>query len=169
MSRFGFVALALGVVVLFAGAGFPGLVWQEEITAPASQIVHEPVVVFNVTGATLAGTVHRQLTVYNNGFVTISKLDNQVFPAQQRVVDVQTAGIGGERAFNLVLRLVQNGAGTLRDQPLVVSDVPLNTLTVLEGKEVAASRTFSWWVGIGEYSGVQRVINDFIQAHFPGF
>ena len=168
MLRFGFIALAAGAVVLFAGAVPPGST-SESKAAPANTIVNEPLVVFSVSGGTLTGTVHRQLTVYNNGFVTISKLDHQYFPTEQEIVDVKTTSIGTERAYNLVLRLVRSGAGVLPDQPIFVSDVPLNTLTVLDGKEVAVARTFSWWLGIGEYSGVQRVINEFVQANFPGF
>lgn len=169
MLRFGLVALAVGAVVLFVGAGPVQPAPSASATAPANTIVNEPVVVFQVNGSTQTGTVHRQLSVYNNGFVTIAKLDHQVFPVNQEIKDVQTANVGSEAAFQLLLRLVQAGAAELPDQPLVASDIPLNTLTVLQGKELALSRTFSWWVGIGGYAGVQQVVNDFVQTHFPGF
>ena len=125
-----------------------------------------PVVVYSLRGGTLLGTVHTQLTVYNNGFATIAKMDDSVIFGQ--VEDVASAGVGPAAANKLLLDLVQNGAVTLPDQNTIIFDTPLTTLTILEGKQLGLSRTFSYFFG-PEYSGVNQVIVDFIQTHFPGF
>ena len=78
------------------------------------------------------------------------------------------ASIGPQAALQLLIDLVVAGAATLPDQRFVIPDVPLNTLTILEGKELALSRTFSYSIG-GKYTGVSTVINSFVQNTFPGF
>lgn len=131
-------------------------------------IANEPVVVYSLSGGTLTGTLHRQLTVYNSGFVTLAKLDQPVFPTPGEVQEVRTAQVGPEGATQLLIDLVQAGAVQLEDQPFPVSDTPLKTLTVLEGKTFALSRTFSWRIG-GDYLGVDEVLGTFIEKIFPGF
>ena len=128
--------------------------------------MNEPVVMFSITGGTLTGSIHRQLSVYNNGFATIAKLDDgPIFGLSE---DVDTAGVGPAAANQFLLDLVAAGAVSLPDQQIFISDVPLNTLTILEGKQLALSRTFSYFGG-GQYNNVQQIIDTFIQTHFPGF
>ena len=136
--------------------------------ASAAAIQNEPLVVYSVNGGTLSGLIHRQLTVYNSGFATIAKADQIVFPTPGEAIDVQTASVGAAAARKLLGDLVDAGAVTLPDQQVPVPDVPLTTLTIAEGKEIALSRTFSYYVG-PPYSGVSQVINRFITANFPAF
>ena len=168
MFRYGIlVLLASTIAVLVAATPNDHALPTSPAEIPNS-IINEPMVSFSIAGSTLTGTVHRQLTVYNSGFVTISKFDNQVFPTQGITKDVQTASVSQEDALLLLIRLAQAGALTLPDQPGFVNDVPLSTLTLLEGKELALSRTISWWVD-PSYSGIQSVLDDFIASTFPGF
>ena len=44
-------------------------------------ISRNPVLIYDVTGGTLIGLVHRNLVVYDDGTATISKRDETVFPA----------------------------------------------------------------------------------------
>ncbi|MEM7305820.1 MAG: hypothetical protein AAF682_04085 [Planctomycetota bacterium] len=155
------VLLTAGVTALVcsqpAGAG----------GAPAvGGITNEPMVVFDVTGPTFAGSIHEHLAVYNNGFVTISKRNDNPFGNLD--VDVQTANVGADGALKLLLDLIGSGAVTLPDQSGTASDIPLTTLTIAEGQEIALSRTFSYW-SAPQYNGVAGVMNDFISTTFPGF
>ena len=139
--------------------------------APAPQagapIVFEPVVMFDVTGTTFAGTVHEHMTVYNNGFVTISKRNDNPFGNLQ--IDVQTADVGAAAASQLLGNLISAGVTTLPDQAVGAADLPLSTLTVLQGKQQALSRTFSYWAATNQYAAVSSVINGFKTSTFPGF
>ena len=128
--------------------------------------VNEPMVVFDVTGPTFAGEIHRHLAVYNNGFVTIAKRDNN--PFGNLVIDVRTANVGPDGALTLLTDLVLAGAVSLPDQDVGAADIPLTTLTLLEGKQLALSRTFSYFDG-GPYTGVSSVMSTFISQTFPGF
>ena len=164
--------LALSLVALAAVPFAVAPIVSAWSAAPVPQssgvIQNEPVVVYNVTGGTLTGLIHRQLTVYNSGFVTIAKLDEPVFPQPAEIQEVRTAQVGPQAATQLLISLVQAGAVQLEDQSFPVSDVPLKTLTILEGKTFALSRTFSWYVG-GDYAVVDQALNKFIGDTFPGF
>ena len=169
MRRFALPALLVGTLVL-AGPVHSALLKGPAAPAPAQSgvIQWEPVVVYNLTGGTLTGTLHRQLTVYNNGFATIAQFDMPVFPTPGEIKDVATTSVGSDAAFQLLIDLVVAGAGTLPDQQIPFSDTPLKTLTVLQGQQLALSRTISWYGGFG-YTDLDIVVNTFIADNFPGF
>ena len=154
-------------------AAFATAIWTQVPSsatgAAASAGVHaiEPVVIFDTTGSAFAGSIHEHLTVYNSGFVTISKRNDNPFGNLD--IDVQTANVGSAVAMKLLIDLVAAGAVTLPDQNVSAADIPLKTLTILEGKELALSRTFSYWDGIDQYGAVATVLNEFITDTFPGF
>lgn len=160
--------LGLGVVpfVTVASSG-PSAPTSAAVPA-ATHIVNEPIVLYSLSGSTLAGLVHRQLTVYNGGFVTIAQQDSIVIFGSESE-DVATASVTPQEASQLLRDLLLAGAATLGDQDITVSDVPLNTLTVLEGDTDARSHTFSYWLPIEQYAQVGQVIDGFIQSTFPGF
>jgi hypothetical protein len=121
---------------------------------------NEPIVVWDVTGATLMGSVHASLVVYNSGVASV---------ASARTGDVRTAFVGQLVAGRLHEDLVHAGAAALCDQSVVTSDVPLTTLTVLgDGTDVRA-HSFSYWSAEAEYAAVQATIDDFLATHFSGF
>ncbi len=167
MKYFAICAALCGLLLFAASPALSKLVGS---SAPQSSgaIQNEPVVVYSLTGGTLIGTLHRQLIVYNSGFVTIAKLDQPVFPVPGVDMDVETASIGSDGAYKLLLELVQAGAAQVSDQTIPFSDTPLKTLTVLEGRTLALSRTFSWYGG-AEWAAVDQTIDTFIASTFPGF
>jgi hypothetical protein len=119
----------------------------------------EPIVMWDVTGDTLAGTlVHGRLVVYNDGVTSVSSGNG----------DVRTEGVAPAVVQGLRRALVQAGATTLCDQAYV-TDMPLTTLTMFEGNTDAQAHTFSYWVAENAYAGVQAEIDHFLATHFPGF
>ena len=133
-------------------------------------ISRNPVLIYDVTGGTLIGLVHRNLVVYDDGTATISKRDETVFPAPGTIdEDVAIVSVGQPAVRSLVSELFDEGAGTLCDQSNFFLDVPLTTVTFLRGRGDQRAHTFSYLGGGGDYAGVQGAISDFINTYFPGF
>ena len=119
----------------------------------------EPIVMWDVTGYTLAGTlVHGRLVVYNDGVASVSSGNG----------DVRTEAVAPAAAQALRGDLIQAGATTLCDQKQV-TDTPLTTLTMFVGSTDAQAHTFSYWVASNGYAAIQAEIDDFLATHFPGF
>jgi len=131
---------------------------------PQDEIINEPVLVFSLTGGTLTGTLHTQLAVYNSGFATLAEKNDTVFPAPGEFIDVQTTYLDQRDIRKLRGELKAAGSFNLGDQQLVLADIPLSTITVLEGQ---MANTFSYWTSSGAYSAPAGVIGDFIATHFP--
>ena len=53
------------------------------------------------------------------------------------------------------------------DDARLVTDVPLHTLTMLQGTQDSKAHTFSYWLGDGEFAAVDALLEDFIVEHFP--
>jgi len=125
---------------------------------------HEPLVVFDVTGATFAGPTDLHLVVHGNGITKLSSATQgsgpgkatfqYLPPADARALALQLAGLGGM---------------SLCDDPAVGQDIPLKTLTLLRGTTDAPAHTFSWYDSHGPYMAIEQAVNDFIAKHFPGF
>jgi hypothetical protein len=49
------------------------------------------------------------------------------------------------------------------------ADLPLTTVTVLEGTPNARAHSFSYWVAVDEYARIQALIDDFLGTYFSGF
>lgn len=137
-----------------------------DAAAPCRNIwQHEPILVYDVTGFTIAGGLrHLNLVVYNDGFATICKSDTIPFDE-----GVATAFTGTVTARTLLTDLALASAFTLCDQDLAAADIPLTTVTVMRGATDTLAHTFNYWVPDPPYTGVQSVINAFIATHFPGF
>jgi len=156
-------AFASGV---FLAAFLPSLARVEPAAPPpAAQacdnvIVHEPLLVFEIVGSTLAAQVDRTLTVFADGSL--------------KLADAELGGPGGcTRAQTTPLEvlalkqaLTQAGAAILCDDPQQVTDVPLRTLTLLRGAQDARAHTFSYWLGAGDYALVDALLEQFIADHF---
>ena len=120
----------------------------------------EPIVLWDVTGETFAGLpIHGTLTVYNNGMASV---------ASRVTGDIRTALVGVAAARALRARLVNVGAAVLCDGP-EGADLPVTTLTLLDGQPNALAHTFSYWAASGPYAGVQAVIDTFLAQNFQGF
>ena len=138
---------------------------QGTVVVPSlGEIVNEPVLVFSLTGGTLTGTVHAQLAVYNSGFATLAEKSDVVFPNPGEHIDVQTTYLDQRDIRKLRGELKAAGSFDLGDQQLVLSDIPLSTITVLEGPK---ANTFSYFASTGAYEAPALVVDDFIATHFP--
>ncbi|QDU66149.1 hypothetical protein [Engelhardtia mirabilis] len=125
--------LAAAAVLLWSWHPSSAASVPADTAVPAGLLVNEPVVVYDVTGLVFAGSVHQHLTAYNSGFVTIAKRDDNPFGNLD--VDVQTANIGSRAAKQPLVDLIVAGASSLPDQDAGAADIPLETLTLAEGKE----------------------------------
>ena len=127
-----------------------------------NSIVREPVVMFDVSGSTLLGPQALHMTMYNDGFITISK--KTTFP---NAIAVEQANVPQVYVEGLVRRLEFAGALQLCDQQQTVTDVPLTSLTILGGN--GQSHSFNYWIGTGDYQRTENVMRGFIAHVFPGF
>lgn len=165
---------------LVAGAALAALTFTTATAAPASQatgigvpfhgLSPHPVLVYSQTGGTLTGSVHTQMTVYDNGFVTIGEQSDTIFPTPGVFEGVRTGNIGTAAVKSLFRKLVVAGAYTLGDQPFVVSDVPLNTVTAFSSDPVAGDQTahtLSYWLPIAEYAEIGELVGE-VLAQIPG-
>jgi hypothetical protein len=141
-------------------------------TAPApcaNNLMQEPVLVYDVTGFTLTGLIHRHLAVYNNGVASISSVSSSIFTGSTTSSQADVAFVSPDEASKLLRELANANAFTLCDQSIAVSDIPMTTVSVSRGATDAQTHTFSYWTGGGPYAGVQQTIDAFIQKTFPSF
>lgn len=146
-------------------AALPFLFFQPALapTCP-NTLPHEPIVLFDVTGFTLAGPMDIQLTVYNDGTARLCQTQSMTGAIDARLNYVTPA-----EALQLALDLGQLGAGVLCDSDVMVSDVPMSTLTILRDATDTRAHTFSWVGGFGPHGAVEQRLWNFIHATFPGF
>lgn len=130
--------------------------------------VHEPILIFDVTGTTFSGEVHQNMTVYSSGFVSLCKFDAVPEDSQVRRLHGSPAD-----AVDLLRDLFNAGAFSLEDTPVTGSDIPLKTVTVFrpspDGFADATASSFSWYdslPGTG-YAEVFTILQDYIDQHFP--
>lgn len=118
-------------------------------------------VLFEVTGGTLAGPVDYSLTVYSDGAARLSSA-------------LGGGGTGSSQYVTLDPLLVESlrqdlasaGAFSTCDQPDFTSDTPLQTLTVFRPGSSRRSSTFSWFTSDGNLSDIQARLDAFLAAHF---
>ncbi len=149
--------------VLFTGLSILVLCNPAQAEPPPPNIfLHEPVLVYDVSGSTLAQTVQCTLTVYNNGHASIAEKIEGV----GQEVDVSVAPVAANRLrFDLALA----GAFTLGDNPDLATDVPLRTVTYFPRPGPRAlANTFSYLQPTGPWFAVDAVIERFIDVYFPG-
>lgn len=127
--------------------------------------VHEPLLVHDVGGSTLAGPFYRHLAVYSSGFATISSSIG--FLADNGAS--QTAFASPAEVQTLRNDLSNAGAFTACDDPTMAADLPLTTVTVFRGGTNSAAHTFSFMIPDGQTAAVQAIVDSFIAAHFPSF
>ena len=160
-------AVAIAVSIPSAAQPTSGSSLAAPITAGA--IKQEPVLLYDITGSTLTGSVHLQLTVYNNGVAAASRLNHVVFPSPGVDADVDVVYIAPQEVNMLRRDLAAAGAFTNVDQSIFVSDVPTTTVTVFRGATDAKAHTYSYMLASGSTADVQAVIQDFLKLHFPGY
>lgn len=123
----------------------------------------EPVLMFDVSGSTLFGPCHKHLSVYNNGRVSLAAFAPSGTPCNEsKKIDVREV-----RA--LVAKL--GGWADLSDDPTLVTDIPMTTVTVFQGLRGftdAQAHSFSYWLPVGDYAEVQETVDQFLCQTFPG-
>jgi hypothetical protein len=127
-------------------------------------IRHEPLVLYDVSGSTIAGPIDTSLVVYNDGTVRVSSTGQFGLPSTSQV-----AFVGFDPVHQLLLDLSSLGAGQLCDDITLAVDLPTSTLTVFRDASDSRNHTFSWIVPIAPYDAVQQRLQDFIHTHFPSF
>jgi hypothetical protein len=158
MIRIAFVAALAAVPFLFSAA---------PVVAPPpcpNTIEHEPLVLYDISGSTLAGSFDMALTVYNDGTARLSSIGQLGKPSK-----VELAFPGPAANTQLLLDLSALGAGTLCDNFVAVADAPTATLTVFRNATDPRNHTFSWKLSLGAYAQVEQRLTAYIQATFPGF
>jgi hypothetical protein len=131
-----------------------------QASAQTVGIVWEPVLVFDATGGTFAGPVHVNMVVYNNGFVSYAS-DESFFGGD--IVSIQQ--VDPTVIKKLVRKLEIAGADVLGDATFPTPDLPLTTVTFLNGSTNSPSHSFSYTAPIGSYSTISTVVNDFISDY----
>ena len=122
--------------------------------------VHEPLLIYEQSGATLSGQIDRTLVVYGDGSM---KLASSTPNEQGTCKSVQVAPEVVSKLYN---GLVDAGALTLCDDSQLAIDMPLHTVTLLRGAHDMRGRTFSYWDVQAGYGQVDNQIEDFIAQHF---
>lgn len=124
----------------------------------------EPVLLYRVSGSTLLGAVHLQLIVMSDGLVSLSSIDAWTNPAGSTVL----ASLNSEEALALADELIDAGAMQMCDDPAIVYDAPLATLTMFAAGVPA--NTFSYFPVAQSrgFSTIEYVIQGFLQNRFAG-
>lgn len=134
-----------------------------------------PVLVYDVTGGTLAGVIHLQLSVYNTGFASISASGFNAFepPDDGRCPNdgrADYAFVGQQAAKDLLTQL--KGAGAFEaNNGAQGLDVPLHTVTVFANRGAEAkTHSFTYqFASSPEIFATAEVINQFIDTYFPSY
>ncbi len=149
------------------------LPWLSPSHAPVSSVAapgcvdvfpHHPIVVYEISGGTLAGPLDQELIVYGDGSARLSSAT-----ANFGAGSSQLAFVGDAAAAALITSLSQNGAFQLCDDPSQVSDMPLSTLTVMRGNTDSRVHSFSWFIAKGQHAPVEQILQTFIATNFPSF
>ncbi len=157
MSRIVWIAGgALALTALIASHGS-----SSSIPAPVGTCdvwTHEPLVAYDITGATFAGPYDESLHVYNDGTV-------KHFSAVHGKGTV--AFVQPQEATKLARDLFFAGAFTLCDDPAVGNDIPMKTLTLFRGSPDAVTHTVNWFISDAPYGTLEQILNAFIATHIP--
>lgn len=161
--------VALGLLMLSTAGPATSQDGPPTVVTAGGPTKFEPVLIYDVVGGTLTGSVHTHLTVYNNGFMTVAKLNDLVFPGPETDKDVATGSLNPVELQQLQADLRGSGAHALLDQKATGADIPLTTMTVFRGGTDAQAHTFSFILGSGPYDAPQTVVDGLMADHFPGF
>jgi hypothetical protein len=162
------IALTLvALPLLFAGSSaMPGSV-SAQISLPpplkCDTIQMEPLVNVETSGYGLAGPIHHRFTVFNNGLVSMSRMEFGGDGKADFIVIPET----GVKEF--VTAMVDAGAFKLCDQDMIVADAPPTTVTMFRGRMDAKTHTFTYWAAFDQHAEVGQAIFDFQNKWFPEF
>ena len=160
MLRSSLIVSALAAAALFAGSTSADEV--EPAPSCVNLLRNEPVLVFDVTGSTLAGPVHENLIVYSSGFVAFSRAESF-----SQAMAVRTGHVSPDEVARLLRDLADSGAGVGCDQAIVVTDVPMKSLTTLAAGTNARAHTINYFGGEPFYEAIDEIVGDFRAQVFP--
>jgi hypothetical protein len=123
-------------------------------------ILHEPVLVYQITGSTLLGATDLELIVNSNGIVRLSSAIRG---------RSQMAFLGVTTTNALVRRLAAAGGSTLCDQDVHYSDLPVHTLTLVREGFDDEAHSVSWFAAEGPMVAIQMELQTLIVELFPEF
>jgi hypothetical protein len=157
-------AIAFVALLVFASPATPA----QGAAAPVGcgdLFAQQPLVIFQTNGNTLAGPTHFQLSVFGDGTIAISK------KSWDGTSKADSTVIAPGRAAEFHKAIVSLGGLTLCDSPQMISDVPLNTITVFNHDTTdARAHTFSFLGGnSGPYSQIESFVSALAAAVFPNF
>jgi len=154
--------LVLGVAAMVATAGQEAV--QQRIKTVSGGTGNtwkaEPVLIYDVSGGTLLGMVHRHLSVYSNGRTSLAEFGPGMTSRNASKM------INPEVVDRLRSQLAANNGLTLSDQETQAQDLPMTTVTTFKGATNAASHTFSYWHPETDYEALKQVIEGFIVTYF---
>lgn len=165
MLRFALVPVLLApFLVQSAPTQLPPSAPLEPTQTCCNSILHEPFLVYDVAGSTLAGPVFRHLVVYDDGHAMLAAAADATHPG-----GVATAQLTRAEVQALRNALVIQGAWSHCDDDAQVSDVPVKTVTVLQGTTNAIAHSYSYRIATAGLAGVEQRIEMLIALKFPGF
>ncbi len=129
----------------------------------ANVILHEPLLVYEVRGGTLAGPVDLHLVVHSDGSARIVDVSDADFPR------AAVAGADPEAVQDLLRDLERVGGMLGCDSAGMVTDVPLHTLTMLKPGTETRAHTYSWWLPENANGAIEMRIEQFVAELFPKF
>ncbi|MFT5049994.1 MAG: hypothetical protein ACI8QZ_001387 [Chlamydiales bacterium] len=156
------VGLVLCVAVMAASAGQEVTSQQMQSTSGGGEnlVKAEPVLLFDVSGTTMAGSVHKHLSVYSNGRISLAEY-GPGGPSRNLSKMISPGAVDRLRSS-----LATNNGLTLNDQAEQATDIPLTTVSVFRGATDAVCHSFSFWLAEEGYAGIKQTVDAFIIVHF---
>lgn len=148
----------LGAGLLAAALTLPGQALPDGDVQPYDPIPMYPVVVYDVSGATLAGPVSRNLVIYSNGHVQLSQA------AGVASLPWAFASHLSQAELQRVIDALRPWSHLLDEQPQV-ADVPLQTLTTIGPQGNA--RSVSWYIGHQGHDHIENIVDGLLEEKFP--
>jgi hypothetical protein len=162
------------ILILALGLLVPGMALAQggdDGSGNRRQFNPQPVLIYTVSGGTIAGETLQTLIVYDNGLAVWSTLEG----GAGGTCDIQTAQISQQEINTLLRDLRRAGAlrGNLQAGPgQQEPDVPLTTITVFFNPGGAGSpgrtlaQTFSFFAPEGTRARINDVISNFLNDNF---
>ena len=153
---------------------------QDELgVATPRPLVQQPVLIYDVTGGTLLGPVHLQLSVFSNGHASLANGPNSFFDIGP---SVETVWVGSEEARALQFDLIRADVLRIVVPGSFCADAPITSVTVFRPKHrwsarrrddvrrFASSHSYAYDCATGPHAEavfeVNEIIDDFIDRHF---
>ncbi len=124
---------------------------------------HEPAVLYEVSGSTIAGPSDLELLVYGDGWARVSSATAGTSGQCQQVF------VGRPAARALLERLAAEQAFTLCDGDQPITDMPLATLTVMRPATDTRAHSMSWILADSSFRELEQELGRFLATWFPGF